>query len=455
MSNKNNTNETLFGKRKNHVTGLRPEDIFSQSSDFDLPYSQEQKTPNSKKTRPQIGFNVDEFIIRQIENKKINELSKKAEKQAEKPNNPLNEETIPVHLRAEFQPTEPKDKNVPVSELYNKQRQNSKRLANPKSDSLMSNILNFYLSELSITKTLIVAAAASALAFGYYETKSLFNHYFSTPVTQEFNMDRTIKAPDYAIKKVKELTPNEMNEILLYMDYRAADVVNQASEHWHVLSYAVKEGKIAQKDAAALLNETKNIHESFISDIQRDKDIMTIFYKQSRDPSQEDKLFRVSNPQAETLSRVLALGKDGEDNPILKDTANYKTNFERFKEWNSRRDNERYYFPENISNIKKKIEKTLGVQYYKETLFFAHMEIASGIKPEFNSILFDSVANPHEVKKPVVDLSKIKGLNFTQAYKNQMFSSEAKKELIAESPQIDLPKSNETIPEIKPSRPKP
>lgn len=451
----NNTNESLFGKRKSHVNGLRAEDIFSQSSEFDLPSAPKQEASSSKKAKPQIGFNVDQYLINLIENKKTTELSKNAETQAKKPNNPLEETTVPVHLRAEFQPTQPQDKNVPVSELYNKQRQKYKKSTQNHSNSFMSNVVNFYLSELSITKTLIVAAAASALAFGYYESKSLFNKYFSTPIVQEYNMERTIKAPDYAIAKIKELTPSEMNDILLYMDYRAADVVNQASEHWHVLSFAVKEGKISQKEATSLLNETKEVHEKFISDIQRDKDMMTIFYKQSRDPSQEDKLFRVSNPQAEIFAKVLALGKDGEANPVLKDTANYQTNFEKFQEWKSRRDNDRYYFPTSVSAVKKKIEKAVSLKYYKETLFLAHMEIASGIKPEFNSILFDSTGNAHNIKKPIVDISKIKGINYTQAYKNQIFSQEAKKEMISDSPKIELPKNNEVIPEIKPSKPKP
>lgn len=380
---------SFFGQRKDHVSNINPDDVFGDNNQMDV--SHIIGKPEEEKNKPKIGFDFHDYMIRQLETEKVKQISQSLPKYQSNAN--LDDSSAPLHLRDKYQPTKIVGDNVSISSLSRKQEKRSHK----ETVSLKKDIINLYFGKMNLARIGLTIGTIWAVLYGYDAASDFFQKHFSPPPVQEFNMDRTIKAPQYQIDKVKDLSTNDMNDILFYMDYRAADAVNQAAEHWHVLDYAVKAGKISKAEALPFLEKTKNIHENFISNIQKDKDLMALFYQKSRDPARENTLFRISNPQAEIAAKILALGKDGEKNPILKDAANYKTDFEIFKEWKHRRDNNRYYFPQEIHDVKKMIQDKLGHNYYKDALFYAHMEIAAGVKPVFNSIVFDSAANLREV----------------------------------------------------------
>lgn len=433
-----NTNKPGINSQLSDILGNNPQNsqgfntVSGERKKASLQQTEASFPPPDEGRPRKVGFDLDVHMARAAEKKRIEQKINNAKK-ASQNNNDLGFSDNSLYIA----PKPSMADDISIDEL-NRNRDNAQRsYQKQRKESFLSkfqdvakNITPF---KFMVVSAIVATSFVYAHKIGLWVTHDLFPK--SEPA---YNMDRTEKANIKDIAMVKDLSNDKMNSILFYMDYRAADAVTQAAQNWHIVEYSMAQGKISKEDGVALLKETKKAHEDFLQQIQKDKDTMTLFYKQSRDPASEDKLFRVSNKDAEFLAGVLALGSSGEKNPALKEIKNYKTNFELFKDWHQRYLIDRYYFPESIKNARNAIVDKLGMDLFKESLTHAHMQISVGVKPQFGGVLFDEFSNARVIQKPNVEVLKVSNINVTEAYRNQMFPDQAKTGLIHKGTKVNL-----------------
>lgn len=251
--------------------------------------------------------------------------------------------------------------------------------------------------------------------------------YNSQNAKQTHSQASTVAASSHEISLLKKMDSKKMNELLLYMDSRAADSVNEASKNWHMVTFGATNNIINQETAYSLLQNSKSAHQKFLQKIKQDRDDIIIIYNQSING--EKQFFKTNGIK----SQIDAIGSS---DPISQFAAE-QTGFEKFLTWHQRFISDRYYLDSQIQLANNNIFKALGSKA-KTAENHAYMQIATGIKPQYQSILLDDKGIPHIVRNPETNINNANGVpDILSIYQNQMVPDKAKLKAIESAPTYD------------------